>query len=159
MKNKNIGEYHNVDDLMLIEDERGREETDGKEKLNERRVMDRVSIKNKPLMDCTNSMKLKIEQDERRSKLRTSLLRQDTKLEQRRRKARFYFNKKWITKPGIEEVIKRAWESECEGFLMFQVAAKITLCRLEILKWNRLQSGNAARMIQEIKDKMESLRE
>lgn len=131
-----MGEYQNVDNLMLIEDERGREETE--EKLNERRVMDRVSIKNKPLMNCTNSMKSKIEQDEKGSKLRTSLMIQGTKPEQMRRKTRFYFNKKWITKPGIEKVIKRAWESECEGFLMFQVAAKITLCRLEILKWNRL---------------------
>lgn len=42
---------------------------------------------------------------------------------------------------------------------MFQVAAKIKICRLlEILKLDRLQSSNDARKIQEIKDKMESLR-
>lgn len=120
--------------------------------------MDTVSTK-KPLMDYTNTMKLKIELDERGSKLHTSLLILNTKPKQMRRKARFNFDKKWITKLGIKEVIRRAWELECEGLLMFQVATKIKLCILEILKWDRLQSSKAARKIQEIKDKLESLRE
>lgn len=53
--------------------------------------MDKVSTKNKPLMDYTITMKLKIELDEKGSKLHTSLLILNTKPEQMRRKARFYF--------------------------------------------------------------------
>lgn len=41
---------------------------------------------------------------------------------------------------------------------MFQVAAKIKQCRLEILKWNRLQCSNTTRKIQGIKNEMEALR-
>lgn len=45
--------------------------TDGKKNQDERRVMDRVLSKKTPLMDCTNTMKLKIEQDEESRKLHT----------------------------------------------------------------------------------------
>lgn len=61
--------------ICLIEDEKGetrkRGGTDGKEKQDERGVMDRVSSKKTPLMGCTNTMKLKIEQNEEGRKLHT----------------------------------------------------------------------------------------
>lgn len=88
-----------------------------------------------------------------------NLLILDTKPEQRRRKIRFYFDKRWVKKPKVEELIRNTWETNCEGRLMYKVATKIKRCRLELLKWNRQQQGNAARKIQRIQEEMKNLNE
>lgn len=49
----------------------------------------------------------------------------DTNPEKVRTKRRFYFDKRWIDKPGVEEIIKKTWELECIGSPMFKVACKI----------------------------------
>lgn len=54
-----------------------------------------------------------------------SLLVLDTKPEQRRRKPRFYFDKRWVKKPGFEDVIRKAWDAEYESSQMFQAAVKL----------------------------------
>lgn len=41
---------------------------------------------------------------------------------------------------------------------MFQVASKIKLYKLGLLNWNRQQNGNAVKRIQDIKEKMKSLK-
>lgn len=64
-----------------------------------------------------------------------------------------------MKKPGIEEMVKQAWETECEGSPMFQVASKIKLCRLSLLNWNRQQKSNTAVRIKEIQETMEYLKE
>lgn len=64
-----------------------------------------------------------------------------------------------MKKLGIEDIVKKAWEIECEGSPMFKVAAKIKMCRLGIQKWSRQQHGNAVRRIQAIKEEMEILKE
>lgn len=44
-----------------------------------------------------------------------SLLMLDTIHDQRRRKARFYFDKRWIQKPKFGQLIKEVLGAECEG--------------------------------------------
>lgn len=53
-----------------------------------------------------------------------SLLLLDTNSEGRKSKRRFYFDQRWLSKEGIEEVVRNAWEAECIGSPMFQVASK-----------------------------------
>lgn len=88
-----------------------------------------------------------------------SLLILDTNPVHGKRKARFYFDKGWVNKPGIEEVVRHAWETECEGSPMFQVASKIKLYRLGLLNWNRQKRHNAAVRIQEIQEAMEQMKD
>lgn len=40
-----------------------------------------------------------------------SMLILDTLQEKKKKRRRFYFDKRWLNKPGIEEVIRKAWES------------------------------------------------
>lgn len=47
---------------------------------------------------------------------------------------RFYFDKRWIEKPGVEKVVRQAWEVETIGSPMFQVATRIKCCRLALLE-------------------------
>lgn len=75
-----------------------------------------------------------------------------------KKKSRFYFDKRWLTKPGLEEVIRDAWEHEAFGSPMHIVAHKIKQCRLKIMEWNRVSKHNSAKRIEEIKSEMEDLR-
>lgn len=54
-----------------------------------------------------------------------NLLFLDTKPVQRPMKTRFYFDKRWVKKTGIEDIVKTAWDSECDGSPMLRVASKI----------------------------------
>lgn len=56
----------------------------------------------------------------------------DTKLELRKQKRRFYFDKKrWEEKLGVEEMARKAWEAESIGSLMFEVASNIKRYMIE----------------------------
>lgn len=72
----------------------------------------------------------------------------DTKPKLRKKKRRFYFDKKWIGKPGIEDIIKKSWDRECIRSLMFKVACKIKRCRMDLLEWNRKSQNNSIARIQ-----------
>lgn len=87
------------------------------------------------------------------------LLLLDTKPEERRKMMRFYFDQRWVTKDGIEEVIREAWEPNCIGSPMFKVAYKIKRCRLALLRWDKQSQGNSAVKIQKLKEELKTLRE
>lgn len=83
----------------------------------------------------------------------------DTDPAQERKKRRFYFDKRWLNKPGIEEVIRKAWGVDCIGSSMFQVAQKIKRCRMDLIQWNKTLSSNSATRIQQLKEDMVGLQE
>lgn len=66
-----------------------------------------------------------------------SMLLLDTKPDMEKKKKRFYFDKRWVDKPGIEEVIRKAWEPEGIGSPMFKVGQKIKQCRMALIEWNK----------------------
>lgn len=88
-----------------------------------------------------------------------SLLLLDTKPEEGKTKRRFYFDQRWLTKVEVEEVVRNAWDPDCIGSPMFQVAYKIKWCRLELLKQSKQLQGNSAIKIQKLKEELETLRE
>lgn len=73
-----------------------------------------------------------------------SMLVVDTNPTQERKKRRFYFDKRWLNKPGIEEVIQKSGEIECVGSSMFKVAQKIKRCRMDLVQWNKTLASNPA---------------
>lgn len=75
-----------------------------------------------------------------------------------RKKRRFCFDKRWLSMTGVEEVIRKAWYSECIGSSMFQVTQKIKRCRLELLKWNNNQECNSTVRIQKLKEEMSEMK-
>lgn len=87
------------------------------------------------------------------------LLLLDTDPELRKRKHRFCFDKRWVTRPGVEDVVRDAWDQDCEGSPMFTVATKIKQCRLGLLKWSKQQQGNAAKRLKELKEEMDQMKE
>ncbi|GER44479.1 S-adenosylmethionine:tRNAribosyltransferase-isomerase [Striga asiatica] len=50
-------------------------------------------------------------------------------------KKMLYFDRKWIAKTGIQEVIAQVWTSQHSGTPMFQVQSKIKDTRISLLKW------------------------
>lgn len=71
----------------------------------------------------------------------------DTKPEGITKRKQFYFDERWLGKPGVEEVIESAWTTDCIGSPMFQVAFKIKRCRMALLQWNTLAGNNSAKKI------------
>ena len=69
-----------------------------------------------------------------------------------KRKKRFIFNRRWLKKKGLEQVIKQAWEEEQIGLRLYKVHGKIAKCRAEILKWRNNFQGNARKTIEKIKE-------
>lgn len=68
-----------------------------------------------------------------------------------RKKTRFFFDRRWINKPSIEEVVKQAWNETVIGSPMFQVAERIKRCRLALLKWDGKYMSNYVDRIKELK--------
>lgn len=49
----------------------------------------------------------------------------DTTPEMQQKRRRFYFDKRWVEKLGVEKVMRQTWEAETIGSPMFQVAERI----------------------------------
>lgn len=82
----------------------------------------------------------------------------DTIQNEGRKRRRFSFDKRWISKPGVEDIIRNAWTPDCFGSPIHQVASKIKRCRLALLNWSRQGQSNSAVRIQKLKAEMEELR-
>nr|XP_027124324.1 uncharacterized protein LOC113741027 [Coffea arabica] len=85
-----------------------------------------------------------------------SLLLLDSEPDNKRKKKRFYFDKRWFQKDGIQQVIEKAWSKEEQGTKMFRVTRKVRNCRVEILKWKNTFQANSKVSIKDIKSKLES---
>lgn len=88
-----------------------------------------------------------------------SLLLFDTKPAEKKKSKRFYFDKRWIGKPGFVEMIRKVWDTSIEGSVMYQVAMKIKLCRIELLKWSLHTHTNLAKKIEQLKKKLEEFKD
>lgn len=73
------------------------------------------------LMDHTNAV---VKHIQKKSSDHCMLLL-DTNQEGEKKKRRFSFYKRWLSKPSIEELVKKSWAEECYGSPMYQVTYKI----------------------------------
>ncbi|CAA0837256.1 Unknown protein, partial [Striga hermonthica] len=60
----------------------------------------------------------------------------DNPSSQEHRHKRFFFDKRWLKRDGIQEVVQNSWQSEQAGTPMYQVSEKIKSTRLALLKWS-----------------------
>ena len=88
-----------------------------------------------------------------------SILMFDTMMSSSRRKHRFFFDKRWLKREDIGEVIRIAWEQQVEGSRMYQVATKIKNCRVALLKWKNNFQANSRDKIELIKKQLCDLKE
>lgn len=87
-----------------------------------------------------------------------SMLMIDTIPATDRHKKRFYFDKRWLQKEGVHQVIERAWNIEEQGSRMFKITKKIRNCRIELLKWRNSFQANSRSKIQDLKKELEEAR-
>ncbi|XP_071909569.1 uncharacterized protein [Coffea arabica] len=88
-----------------------------------------------------------------------SMIMIDTRPRPGKRNKRFYFEKRWLKREDIREVIRTAWELQTEGSRMFQVTKKIRNCRVALLKWKNSFQANSRGKIDQIKRQMSELKE
>ncbi|XP_071902886.1 uncharacterized protein [Coffea arabica] len=86
-----------------------------------------------------------------------SILCLDTDPEKGKRKQRFFFDKRWLHKEGVQQVVEQAWQRDEPGSRMFKITRKIRNCRIELLKWRNTFAANSKRKIAEVKERLEAL--
>lgn len=52
-----------------------------------------------------------------------------------KKKKRFYFDKRWLQREGVKQVVERAWQKEEPSSRMFKITKKVKNYRVELLKW------------------------
>ncbi|XP_071900933.1 uncharacterized protein [Coffea arabica] len=87
-----------------------------------------------------------------------SILIIDTKPNSSRRRKRFYFDKTWLQKADIGDVIREAWQQETQGSRMYQVTSKIKNCRLALSKWKNRFQTNSRQKIENIQFQLSELK-
>ncbi|XP_071909652.1 uncharacterized protein [Coffea arabica] len=78
---------------------------------------------------------------------------------QKKMKKRFVFDQFWAQSQEAEGVVRQAWARPQVGSKMFKIIRKIRECWIALLSWNRLNKKNAATQINEIKRKIQELKE
>nr|XP_027089582.1 uncharacterized protein LOC113710661 [Coffea arabica] len=78
---------------------------------------------------------------------------------QKKMKKRFVFDQVWAQSQEAEGVVRQAWARPQVGSKMFKITRKIRECRIALLSWNRLNKKNAAIQINEIKRKIQELKD
>ncbi|KAH0640996.1 hypothetical protein KY285_037582 [Solanum tuberosum] len=62
-----------------------------------------------------------------------------------RKKKWFYFDKRWIEREEVQNIISKAWSYDCNGFEQSRVSFKIKHCRRSLVAW--LRGGSNDRLI------------
>ncbi|KAL0367154.1 UNVERIFIED_CONTAM: hypothetical protein Sradi_3605500 [Sesamum radiatum] len=71
-----------------------------------------------------------------------------------RQKKRFCFEAMWFRSPHCENVIRSAWGSVDASNPNLAVWEKIKNCRIELLKWERIDFENMKRRIKETEERI-----
>ena len=83
----------------------------------------------------------------------------DTAPGKERKKKRLYFNKRWLQREGVQQVIEKAWNKEEQGSRVFKITKKIKNCRIELLKWRNTFQANSRSRITDLKKELERVRD
>ena len=69
------------------------------------------------------------------------------------KRSRFFFDKRYLNKAGIEELIKESWGTE--GLDQSNTMERIGRCRKSIMKWKRYSDTNSRNKISRLKEALE----
>ncbi|KAG7585295.1 Ribonuclease H domain [Arabidopsis thaliana x Arabidopsis arenosa] len=70
------------------------------------------------------------------------------------RSGRFMFDKRWISKPEVAEIIKESWcKGEAEGYKA--ILQRISDCRKSISRWKRISNQNSKEQINQLRQRLE----
>ncbi|XP_071921713.1 uncharacterized protein [Coffea arabica] len=78
---------------------------------------------------------------------------------ERKEKKRFYFDKRWLQREGVQQVVEKAWHKEEQGSRMFNITKKIKNCGIELLKWRNTFQANSRSRITDLKKELERVRD
>ncbi|CAA0818673.1 Unknown protein, partial [Striga hermonthica] len=87
-----------------------------------------------------------------------SMLLINTNATPQQMKSRFSFDKRWISKEGVNDVIAKAWNQPCEGTPMYRVKEKIKATRIALIHWSRNHHSENQKKIQTLTSALEELR-
>ncbi|XP_070018125.1 uncharacterized protein [Nicotiana sylvestris] len=87
-----------------------------------------------------------------------SLLILSSYAEQIKKKRRFYFDKRWVDREKVQNIVSEAWSNDYIGFEQSRVNFKIKKYGRSLVAWVRGGNGNARKKIIHIKKQITDLR-
>ncbi|XP_027166019.1 uncharacterized protein LOC113765985 [Coffea eugenioides] len=76
-----------------------------------------------------------------------------------KRKSRFFFNKIWLKREDINQVVEQAWKQPVEGNSMYRITRQVANCRVALLKWKNNFTGNSLLRIIQVKLQIKEIKD
>lgn len=86
------------------------------------------------------------------------LLLLDTKPSLRKKKKRFFFDRRWLEYREVDEIVRKGWEVEQNGSYGIRLARKIKRTRWALSDWHKKIKLNSKLEINRIKEEIQVLR-
>ncbi|XP_071921851.1 uncharacterized protein [Coffea arabica] len=76
-----------------------------------------------------------------------------------KKRSKFSFDKRWLKREGISQVVEQAWKQTVEGNRMYRITRQIANCRVALLKWKNNFTGNSLLKINQVKQQIKEIKE
>ena len=76
-----------------------------------------------------------------------------------KRRSRFFFDKRWLKREDINQVVVQAWQQTVEGNRMYRITRQIANCRVALLKWKNSFTGNTLLRINQVKQQIKEIKD
>ncbi|XP_071940156.1 uncharacterized protein [Coffea arabica] len=76
-----------------------------------------------------------------------------------KKRSKFFFDKRWLKREGISQVVEQAWKQTVEGNRIYRITRQIANCRVALLKWKNNFTGNSLLKINQVKQQIKEIKE
>ncbi|XP_071928124.1 uncharacterized protein [Coffea arabica] len=76
-----------------------------------------------------------------------------------KRRSRFFFDKRWLKREEINQVVEQAWKQIVEGNRMYRITRQVANCRVALLKWKNSFTGNTLLRINQVKQQIKEIKD
>ena len=76
-----------------------------------------------------------------------------------KRKSRFFFDKRWLKRSEVNQIVEQAWNQSVEGNSMYRITRQVANCRVSLLKWKNNFTGNSLLKINHLKQQLKEVQD
>ncbi|XP_071928198.1 uncharacterized protein [Coffea arabica] len=76
-----------------------------------------------------------------------------------KRRSRFFFDKRWLKREDINQVVEQAWKLPIEGNNMYRITRQVPNCRVALLKWKNKFTRNSLLRINQVKLQIKEIKD
>nr|XP_027122295.1 uncharacterized protein LOC113739247 [Coffea arabica] len=76
-----------------------------------------------------------------------------------KRKSRFFFDKRWLKRSEVNQIVEQAWNQTVERNRMYRITRQVANCRVALLKWKNNFTGNSLIKINQMKQQIKEVKD